>query len=174
MNIQDVYDAIEKIEQKEELDKLLAVLQGRTIVLTHTPAEHLVPESGGTTSNPKYTISDPKYGLNMSDMWECEVWRIDTGGDLVALIYDKDDIRCTSRAHDFVNAEAYRVENERLRKALKRALELLVDIDSTLFHHNHEVMGWHKNDAGEPIMNFVSDFDMDAIKEIESALSQNT
>lgn len=52
-----------------------------------------------------------------------------------------------------------------MMEMLERLTATLTDIDRTLFHHNHSVVGWHLNGDLEPIMNFVSDFDMDSLSE---------
>jgi hypothetical protein len=57
---------------------------------------------------------------------------------------------------------------------LKRTVDLLNDINSTLFHHNHSVDGWHLNGDLEPIMNFVAEMDIEAISEAEKLIKQAT
>jgi hypothetical protein len=46
---------------------------------------------------------------------------------------------------------------------LKRLLAFVEDVDNTLFHHNHAVVGYHLNGDHEPIMDFVTDMDYEAI-----------
>jgi hypothetical protein len=55
---------------------------------------------------------------------------------------------------------------------LIKTTETLTDIDSTLFHHNHAVVGWHLNGDYEPMMNFVSDFNMEVLNENQSLIDE--
>ncbi|HAY3553793.1 MULTISPECIES: hypothetical protein [Weeksellaceae] len=57
---------------------------------------------------------------------------------------------------------------------LKKLTSLLNDIDSTLFHHNHSVNGWHLNGDSEPIMNFVAEMDMECLSEAEQLIKEAT
>lgn len=61
-------------------------------------------------------------------------------------------------------------EVDMLRKALRELVELVEDIDDTLFQHNYSIVGWHLNGEQEPIMNFVADFDMDILTKAKSLL----
>jgi len=61
-------------------------------------------------------------------------------------------------------------ENEQLRELVKELVNTLENIEGTLFHHNHSIEGWHLNGDLEPIMNFVSDFNMDVIKQAKQLL----
>lgn len=57
---------------------------------------------------------------------------------------------------------------------LKRALQTLKDIDSTLAHHNHDVIGWHLNGDSEPIMSFFNGMDMGVIQDAEELIKSAT
>lgn len=59
-------------------------------------------------------------------------------------------------------------------KELIRLIALVEDIESTLFHYNHSIDGWHLSGETEPIMNFVADFDMEALTEAKQTLQALT
>lgn len=55
-------------------------------------------------------------------------------------------------------------------KQLIKTTKVLADIDSTLFHYNHSVVGWHLNGDHEPMMNFVAELDMELLQENQSLI----
>jgi hypothetical protein len=55
---------------------------------------------------------------------------------------------------------------------LERTTDLLNNINSTLFHYNHSIDGWHQNGDLEPIMNFVADMDINAIADSEQLIKK--
>lgn len=59
-----------------------------------------------------------------------------------------------------------------LVEMLSKLVLLLEEIDSTLFHHNHSIDGWHLNGDLEPIMNFVNDMDLEPITEAKEILTK--
>ena len=61
-----------------------------------------------------------------------------------------------------------------LIEKLEKLIALVEDIDSTLFHHNYTIDGYHLNGNTEPIMNFVADFDMEALTEAKKAIQSLT
>ncbi len=67
-------------------------------------------------------------------------------------------------------AENFSNEVVQLRGILNELIELIEDIDDTLFHYNYSIVGWHLNGEHEPIMNFVADFDMDILTKAKSLL----
>lgn len=68
--------------------------------------------------------------------------------------------------------QQYKDLNAEMLGMLERASKLLKEIDDTLFHHNHDIVGWHLNGDVEPIMNFVATYDMEAIEEIEQLIAK--
>lgn len=69
---------------------------------------------------------------------------------------------------------AHKAALEKAAEKIMRLLCLVTDIDSTLFHHNHSVDGWHLNGDLEPIMNFVAEMDMQAIPDTSDYLESIT
>ncbi len=69
-----------------------------------------------------------------------------------------------SEAKNFSN------EVDELRGTLNELIELIEDIDDTLFHYNYSIVGWHLNGEHEPIMNFVADFNMSALTKAKELL----
>ena len=63
-------------------------------------------------------------------------------------------------------------QNADLVDSLSKLVLLLEEIDSTLFHHNHSIDGWHLNGDLEPIMNFVNDMDLEPITEAKELLTK--
>lgn len=51
-------------------------------------------------------------------------------------------------------------------------VDLFEDIDKTLFHHNHNIEGYHLNGDLEPIMNFVSNFDMEKVNKARQLIGK--
>ena len=64
-------------------------------------------------------------------------------------------------------------QNAELVDSLSKLVLLLEEIDSTLFHHNHSIDGWHLNGDLEPIMNFVNDMDLEPITEAKELLTKH-
>lgn len=83
-----------------------------------------------------------------------------------------DDFKAGISQANTLFAEKYLPVLGDAKKSNERLIALVEEIESTLFHHNHSVEGWHLNGNLEPMMNFVADFDMDAINEAKSTLSK--
>lgn len=64
-------------------------------------------------------------------------------------------------------------QNAELVNSLSKLVLLLEEIDSTLFHHNHSIDGWHLNGDLEPIMNFVNDMDLEPITKAKELLTKH-
>lgn len=76
--------------------------------------QHLVPESGGENVIPK-----PMFDFELG-LWGIEMEEFS--------IFSKDESICLSRAQVFVNAEAYRVENERLKADYDHAVKVIQEL----------------------------------------------
>lgn len=72
------------------------------------------------------------------------------------------------KEHDLIEKWKF----DEVLEQLSKVIDVVNQIDKTLFHFNHEVSGFHLNGDNEPIMNFVEDFDMDCIKLAEEILSR--
>jgi len=61
-----------------------------------------------------------------------------------------------------------------MKTELTNLIALVEEIESTLFHHNHAIDGWHLSGETEPIMNFVANFNMEALTEAKALLQALT
>jgi hypothetical protein len=83
-------------------------------------------------------------------------------------------IRCAKWQQEQINIELSELLEQRneMLAMLERTTELLNNINSTLFHYNHSIDGWHQNGDLEPIMNFVADMDINAILDSEQLIKK--
>lgn len=116
------------------------------------------------------TVNNAEYGINGLVVWSPEhSQRSDGTYEMVCHITTPEEQTET----DVPNALLISKAPEML-EMLIRTVNLLKDIDSTLFHHNHSINGWHLNGDFEPIMNFVSEMDIDAISDADQLIKEAT
>ena len=86
-----------------------------------------------------------------------------------------EDLRKADYSFEVAEANAKLISKApEMLEMLKKLTSLLNDIDSTLFHHNHSVNGWHLNGDSEPIMNFVAEMDMECLSAAEQLIKEAT
>lgn len=95
---------------------------------------------------------------------------LEMSNSLVGLIKENNNLKDLSNT---ITGLQLQDQNAELVDSLSKLVLLLEEIDSTLFHHNHSIDGWHLNGDLEPIMNFVNDMDLEPIAKAKEILTKH-